>query len=218
MAGRVQELLAEERAGAAELAHQLRTPLTVLTVDIDAVSDDEVRARLTEDALALQRTTDEIIDNARRTTREGLRATCDAVAVVADRVRFWQVLADDQRRATRLALPGEPIIVRLTETDLATLVDILLQNVFSHTPEGAGYDVALTSEAGGAARLTVADSGSGFPARPATSPSVRLRPGSTGLGLAIAGRLAQASGGRLDLANTPSGGAVVAVILGPAAA
>lgn len=218
MSGRVQELLADERASAAELAHQLRTPLTALTIDIDAVTDEEVRARLQEDALALQRTTDEIIGNARRATREGLRASCDAVRVVADRARFWQVLADDQHRATTLALPTQPVLVRLTADDLATLVDILLQNVFLHTPEGMSYDIVLAAVERGAARFTVADRGPGFPAMPDAGAGARQRPGSSGLGLSIAGRLAQASGGRLDVANSPGGGAVVTVILGPAAA
>jgi signal transduction histidine kinase len=103
LAGRVQELLGEERAAAAELAHQLRTPLTVLAADVDAVADPEAHQRLTEDLLTLQRTTDEIIASARRPSREGLRALCDASAVVADRAESWAVPAEchSLRRADR---------------------------------------------------------------------------------------------------------------------
>ena len=46
LTGRVQELLHEEREYTAELAHQLRTPLTVLSVDVDGVTDPTVRERL----------------------------------------------------------------------------------------------------------------------------------------------------------------------------
>ena len=213
LAQRVQELLADERANAAELAHQLRTPLTVLSVDIDGVTDPEVRARLTEDVLALQRQTDEIISTARRSVREGLRARCDAAAVVGDRARFWQVLAEDQHRAATVSAPADPLWVRLTEEDLTTLVDILLQNVFIHTDEGTAYEVSLGPDrAGGGAVLVVRDYGTGFTADDMPAGGTE---GTTGLGLSIAERLADASGGSLRHHNDH--GAVLVVTLGPAA-
>ncbi len=209
LATRVQELLADERANAAELAHQLRTPLTVLSVDIDGVADGEVRARLQEDVLALQRQTDEIITTARRSTREGLRARCDAAEVVGERAGFWNVLAEDQHRAATVCVAAGPLWVRLTDDDLTTLVDILLQNVFIHSPEGTAYEVSLGSGAVGGAVLVVRDYGSGFPAIERPTPT----PGSTGLGLSIAERLAVAAGGSLRWHNDH--GAVVVVTLGP---
>ncbi|MEI2718070.1 MAG: HAMP domain-containing sensor histidine kinase [Candidatus Nanopelagicales bacterium] len=209
LATRVQELLADERANAAELAHQLRTPLTVLSVDIDGVADGEVRARLQEDVLALQRQTDEIITTARRSTREGLRARCDAAEVVGERAGFWNVLAEDQHRAATVSVAAGPLWVRLTDDDLTTLVDILLQNVFIHSPEGTAYEVSLGSGAVGGAVLVVRDYGSGFPAIERPTPT----PGSTGLGLSIAERLAVAAGGSLRWHNDH--GAVVVVTLGP---
>ncbi|MFN8124936.1 MAG: HAMP domain-containing sensor histidine kinase [Candidatus Nanopelagicales bacterium] len=210
LAQRVQELLADERANAAELAHQLRTPLTVLSVDIDGVSDAEVRSRLQEDVLALQRQTDEIITNARRSAREGLRPRCDAASVVAERARFWQVLAEDQHRAATVSVPTDEIWVRLTADDLATLVDILLQNVFIHTDEGTAYEVSLGSSRDDAV-LVVRDYGSGFTADGMPAGSTE---GTTGLGLSIAARLAEASGGSLEHHNDH--GAVLVVTLGPA--
>lgn len=210
LATRVQELLADERANAAELAHQLRTPLTVLSVDIDGVSDPEVRARLAEDVLALQRQTDEIITTARRSTREGLRARCDAAAVVSERAGFWSVLAEDQHRAATVSVADGPLWVRLTEDDLTTLVDILLQNVFIHSAEGTAYEVSLGPGPAEGAVLVVRDYGDGFPTGERAEPAA---PGSTGLGLSIAERLAAAAGGSLQWHNDH--GAVVVVALGP---
>ncbi len=210
LATRVQELLEDERANAAELAHQLRTPLTVLSVDIDGVADAEVRARLQEDVLALQRQTDEIITTARRAGREGLRAQCDAAAVVSERAAFWRVLAEDQERAATVSVAPGPLAVRLTEEDLTTLLDILLQNVFIHSPEGTAYEVSVgAAPAGSGAILVVRDYGDGFSAQ---EPAERST-GSTGLGLSIAERLAVASGGSLNRHNDH--GAVVVVTLGP---
>lgn len=210
LAGRVQELLDDERANAAELAHQLRTPLTVLSVDLDGVTDPEVRGRLEEDVLALQRQTDEIIMTARRSTREGLRARCDASAVVADRAAFWRVLAEDQGRAATIAVSPGPLWVRLTDEDLTTMLDILLQNVFIHSPEGTPYEVSLGPGNGSAgATLVVRDYGDGYGADAASE----RNPGTTGLGLSIAERIATASGGSMRRHNDH--GAVVVVTLGP---
>ena len=207
---RVQELLAVDRSATAELAHQMRTPLTVLSVDIDGVSDPAVRNRLRDDFDEVQRMVDEIIDTARRPVREGLMARCDAAAVVAQRVRFWQVLAEDQDRALDARIPPGQAWVRLTDGDLASAVDILLQNVFVHTPEGTGFRVSVVTGGDGVVAVTVADDGPGFQR---TEPA---GPGSTGLGLSIAARLAQASGGRLQIDT--SHGTAVTLLLGPATA
>jgi signal transduction histidine kinase len=214
LARRVEELLDDERANAAELAHQLRTPLTVLTIDIDSVTDDEVRARLQEDALSLQRTTDEIITTARRSAREGLRARCDAAAIVAERAQFWQVLAEDQHRRVVVDVAPGPLWVRLTADDLTTLTDILLQNVFIHTPEGTAFEITVA--AGEQVRLRIRDHGPGVAEGAVHQAHHQAQTGSTGLGLSIAERLADASGGGLEIANVPGGGAEVTVILGPA--
>lgn len=208
LAARVQELLDDERATAAELAHQLRTPLTVLSVDIDGVTDPEVRSRLEEDVLALQRQTDEIITAARRSQREGLRAGCDASQVVLDRTAFWGALAEDQGRPAAITVAPGPLWVRLTEDDLATLLDILLQKVFLHSPEGTAYEVSLGEARPAGAVLMVRDYGDGF-----RDDDNEQRTGTTGLGLSIAERLAVASGGGLEHHNDH--GAVVVVTLGP---
>ena len=48
---------------------------------------------------SLQATVDEIVREARRSEREGLDPQTDAVAVLAERVRHWEPLAEDQGRA-----------------------------------------------------------------------------------------------------------------------
>ena len=208
---RVQELLAEDRSMTAELAHQMRTPLTVLSVDIDGVTDPAVAERLRDDLDEVQRMVDEIIDTARRPVREGLAARCDAAELVAGRVEFWRVLAEDQGRAFDARLAQGPLWVRLTAEDLSTALDILLQNVFVHTPEGTGLRVSVSPLPGGEVQVCVADEGAGIQSKES------IGPGSTGLGLSIAARLAQASGGRLESTTTPAG-TTATLTLGPPAA
>ncbi len=126
MAGRIGELLTAERENAADLAHRLRTPLTALRLDVDALPDRARPDRLVDDVDELSRTVDAVISDARRPVREGLQAQCDAVAVVADRVAFWSVLAEDEDRAVDVDLAPGPLPVRLPAADLAAAVDALL--------------------------------------------------------------------------------------------
>ncbi len=220
LATRVAELLAEERRSSADLAHRLRTPLTALAVDLDAVLDDQVRARLGDDLTAMQLSVDEIIAARRRPEREGVWARCDAVEVVRARAAFWAVLAEDQHRAFEVRLPKAPQPVRLTREDLETAIDITIQNVFVHTPEGVGFSVDVVPRAGpdGAdesargTEVVVTDRGPGWAAQ--GSGHGPHRPGTSGLGLQIASRTAQASGGALTRETGPDGGARVRLRLG----
>ncbi len=200
LADRTVELLEKERAAVGDLSHRLRTPVTALRLDAEAVSDRDLALRLQEHIAALQVTIDTIVADARRPVRSDLPAGCDAAETVRQRVAFWAVLAEDQDRPLRVAIPGWPVQVRVAEEDLADVVDVLIDNVFAHTPEGTAFEVSLTALAGQAS-LVVADEGSGLVG---TAPGDR--PGSTGLGLDIVRRTAVDSGGRLHIGAT-SGGA-----------
>ena len=213
LADRIRELLVVEREAVADLSHRLRTPVTALRLDTEALADPDERARLTSDVDALDRTVGAIIQEARRPVREGGRASCDAAAVVAERVAFWQVLADEQSRTVTVDLPPRSLAVRSSAQDLASALDALLGNVFAHTVDGVALHVALTPTPTGAA-LVVEDDGPGIPAGAlarGTSGS-----GSTGLGLDIARRTAEASGGGIEVARNATGGARVTMTLGAA--
>jgi signal transduction histidine kinase len=211
LAGRIDELLAAEREAAADLAHRLRTPLTALRLDVETLPAAD-RERLAGDVDALSRGIDEVISEARRTVREGVGAGCDAAAVVGDRVRFWSVLAEEERRPVAVELAEGPLPVRVAAADLGAAVDALLGNVFAHTPEGTGVRVAVRPRAAGGADVVVADDGPGVPE--AALVRGHSGGGSTGLGLDIARRTAEGSGGALRLASSPAGTAVT-LELGP---
>ena len=99
----------------------------------------------------------------------------------------------------QVELAAGPLRVRLTEEDLAAAVDALLGNVFAHTPEGSTIDVTVASTDDGAV-VEVADRGPGLAA--AATERGHSGAGSTGLGLDIARRTAEAAGGRLVLGGT----------------
>jgi signal transduction histidine kinase len=214
LARRIGELLAYERETMADVSHRLRTPMTALQIDAESLRDHTERAQLLLDVDALERTVDEVIRAARRPAKTGL-VTCDAVAVVAERAAFWRPLAEDTDRTMTVELADGELPVRVTSNDLGTCMDVLLENVFSHTPDGAGLAIRLSARAAGGAWLVVADNGPGFHD---TDPTERGNStgGSTGLGLDIVRRIAEASGGALTIGRSASGGGSVTVGLGAA--
>jgi signal transduction histidine kinase len=215
LAERVQQLLAAERDAVADLSHRLRTPVTALRLDTDGVADPDVAERLRTHVTALERTVDAIVHDARRPSRTQPGASCDVGVVVAERVQFWSALADDQGRPLQLFLPDRPLRARLDGSDLADIVDVLVDNVFAHTDEGVAITVWVVARGDGGVVLSVEDAGPGMPAGDVVTRG-RSGAGSSGLGLDIVRRLAIASGGSLELGTSPSGGALVRVVLGRA--
>jgi signal transduction histidine kinase len=217
LAARIGELLTHERETLADLSHRLRTPLTALRIDAESLGGDpELMTRVVGDVDALTATVNEIISQARRPAANTSGASCDATAVVRERAAFWRALAEDQERWMMVEIAPQPLPVLVSAQDLAACVDVLLENVFSHTMEGTAFSVRVCARTGGGAWLVVSDNGHGFshpdPARRGQSTG-----GSTGLGLDIARRIAESSGGTLTLGRSPHGGGAVTMALGPAA-
>jgi signal transduction histidine kinase len=211
LAGRIEDLLRQEREHVADLSHRLRTPLTVLRLEAESLRDPQEGARVTAAADALERAVSGLIRQARHRTDEA--ASCDAAAVVADRAEFWAALAEDTEREMLTDLAPGPLPVGLAGEDLAAAVDALLGNVFAHTPDGTPFAVRLAAAEGGGAVLAIADRGPGLPAGLVQRGS--SGGDSTGLGLDIARRAAQAGGGRLQIEPGVPSGAVVLLHLGP---
>ncbi len=221
LAARIHGLIAAERDAVADLSHRLRTPVTALRLDSEAVTDPEVGERLRQHVDQLQRTVDAVLRDARRPVRGELSGTCDARAVTVERVHFWEPLAAEQGRSLTVQAPPGPVPVALDEADLRDLLDNLLDNVFGHTPDGAVARVSLALDGGGAGGgdpagvlLSVADDGPGFPDVRSAPERGHSGADSTGLGLDIVRRIARSSGGDIELGRSPLGGAEVRVRLG----
>jgi signal transduction histidine kinase len=215
---RIEGLLERERAAVADVSHRLRTPMTALRLRVDGVGDPDERARLSADLDELQATVDHVVREARRSEREGVVPRTDGVTVVADRARFWAPLAEDLGRPFEVRVESRgPLPVRTSEEDLQAVVDVLLDNVFTYTPDTAPVQVVLAPRDGGGVVLTVDDGGPGFPDGLDVSGRGASGAGSTGLGLAIVDKTATESGGGLSWGPSPLGGGRVVVELGPPA-
>lgn len=212
LAGRIRDLIWQERESIADLSHRLRTPLTALRLEAEALPDGaDPDGRLLGQVQALEDAVTSLIEDAR--TRGSTPGSCDAVQEVTQRAEFWAVLARDQGRDMTVDAPAGPLPVGVAAAEFGACLDALLGNVFAHTPQGASFAVRLRPRGGGGAVLSVDDTGPGFP------PGDLVRRGSsgggsTGLGLDIARQTAESSGGTLTIKNSGEGGQVV-VELGP---
>jgi signal transduction histidine kinase len=212
LGSRIRHLISQERESVADLSHRLRTPLTALRLDMEAVSDPELSVRLSEDLDDLERTVDHVIHQARRQVREGPGVVADVGEIVLDRLEFWGALAEDQGRQWSSRVNPGPLRTLAHAGDIAAALDALLGNVLAHTPDNAPYTVELAPDAGFVV-LTIEDEGSGF-ADPDLVKRGVSSSGSTGLGLDIVRRTAEASGGDLDIGRSAGGGARVVVRFG----
>lgn len=210
LADRIHGLVEAERENVADLGHRLRTPVTALRLDTDLVTDPEVADRLRSHVDHLQRSIDEVVREARRSVASELITRSSPGPVVTARVDFWRPLAEDQDRDLTLRADPEAPAVELSEDDLGELVDTLLDNVFAHTPEGAGIRVSV-ARGHEEAVVTVEDGGPGM-ALPWRGRG-HSAGGSTGLGLAIVHRLAERGGGTVELGGSDLGGLRIRVAL-----
>ncbi|GAA0559387.1 HAMP domain-containing sensor histidine kinase [Actinomadura livida] len=224
MADRLARLLAAEREAGADLSHRLRTPLTALRVDLDGLAANPGDpARLAQSRGALERletAVDEIIAAARRpggpsgaaAGGSAAAAGCDASEVVRRRLAFWSALAEDQDRGWDLAGADAPAPVPVPEAELAAALDALMGNIFRHTPHGTAF--RLTVHRGRSSTgLLFGDAGPGIADADAALRRGASGAGSTGLGLDIARRLAESTGGSLRVGTSPLGGAQIEVWL-----
>jgi PAS domain S-box-containing protein len=124
-------------------------------------------------------------------------------------------LAGERQVTVDLAAPPHPVIAAADRSQLAQVVQNLLDNAIRHAPAGSVVTGAAVALDGGRVHITVRDRGPGFgPHRArALEPFYSRRKDGTGLGLAIVQQIAQRHGGTVSLSDHPDGGALVTVEL-----
>lgn len=218
MARQVAGLLAGEREMAADLSHRLRTPLTVLRLNTASLGGGDAAEQTRQAVDQLEAEVDTIIRTAREqrsalggSEGEAAGGDTDAAEVIRERMAFWSALAEDEGREASLAGVEEPVRVPVARADLVAVVDALLGNVFRHTPEGTAFAVDVHRGGSDTVIVLVSDAGEGI----ADAEEALRRghgdggTGSTGLGLDIVRRVAEATGGDIRIGSSVLGGAEV---------
>ncbi|WP_411106908.1 ATP-binding protein [Streptomyces sp. cmx-4-9] len=202
-AERIGRMLTAERRLAADASHQLRTPLTALSMRLEeiTVTDDleTVREEATIALTQVERLTDvvqRLLTNS-RDPRTGSAVPFDLDEVVKQQVEEWRPAYRSEGRAiVRSGKQG----VRAVGTPgaVAQVLATLVENALMH---GGGTVALRTRVIGNQAVLEVTDEGPGVPPDLGNRIFERAISGrnSTGIGLAVARDLAEADGGRLEL-------------------
>lgn len=208
--------LERARARAADLAHGLKTPLTILAADAAQLrerGEGDLAAEIETVTEGMRRHVERELARARAAPAGGLRQA--APAPVAQRV------VDVLRRAPRgqdlaweVEIPAG-LTVDADAQDLAEMLGNLAENAMKWAR--ARVRLAGRREAGGTVLLSVEDDGPGIPEAEAATALARggrldaTKPGA-GLGLAIVGDLAEAYGGSLGLGRSAGLGGLRAEI------
>lgn len=217
MADQLTRLFEQQRAFAADASHQLRTPLTALHLRLEnaleSIEESPLEAKTrVEAALDETERLQMIIEGLlvlSRADRHPESQPVDIASAARDRVESWQALADDAGVSVRLDAPSAAV-VRAVPNAVEQVIDNLVDNALMISPEGSTITVRIVRDSA-ATTLHVLDEGPGLPEQDlerAFNRFWRARSDATGsgLGLAIVERLVTVSGGKVRLANRPTGG------------
>jgi signal transduction histidine kinase len=204
-ARRLSSLLAANRELAVDASHQLRTPLTALSMRLEemiaAAGDPDV---VREEGSAALAQAERLADVVTQLLSPARRADASAAAltgideIVRQQVVEWEPAFRRVRR--KLVVIGERgLQAHVTPGGLAQVLATLLDNALMH---GGGTVTLQTSQSARSVVIEVRDEGKGVPQELASrifERSVSGRPEGTGLGLALARTMAAADGGRVVL-------------------
>jgi signal transduction histidine kinase len=206
----------------ATLAHELRNPLApirnalhLLRVASDRVSMERVHGMLDRQVTHMVRLLDELLEVSRisRGVIELQRRRLDLAAVVADAVEGSRPSIEHGGHRLDVSLPPEAVCVDGDGMRLAQVLSNILNNVAPYTDPGGHIALALR-KAGAEAVVEVSDTGIGIAADKLADLFTmfgqidRRDPrsqGGLGIGLALAQRLAQMHGGRVEAASEGPG-------------
>jgi two-component system OmpR family sensor kinase/two-component system sensor histidine kinase BaeS len=222
MAASLQQAEAVRQNMVADIAHELRTPLSVLQGGLRAILDDvypmekQEIAALYDETLLLGRLVSDLRDLAQAEAGHLSLAleTAELAPLLEGAVHLF-VEAGHERHIT-LTLDCPPALprVRMDPARTRQILHNLLSNALRHSPDGGAIQVRA-SDGGNSVRVEVTDSGSGLAAGEAAhvferlwraEPSRSRGHGGSGLGLAIARHLVEAQGGQIGVHSEPGRG------------
>jgi signal transduction histidine kinase len=195
-----------QRDFTADAAHELRTPIALARMRVDAVTDEPLRSDLTRDLDQLGRTVGQLLDIAELDSAlPPLDQAVDLHAIAAATVAAIAPLAFRRRQSIGLSGSQSPVIVPGNAEMIARALQGLVENAVTHTPDGTTIEVDVQPDG----TLRVIDDGPGIPESEQELVFCRFWRGDrsamagSGLGLAIVSRVAEAHGAKVSLSTKP---------------
>ena len=218
MAGRIQSLLASQRNLLRDISHELRSPLSRLSVAVELARSQSQNAKaldqIEREAERLNVLVGQVLSLART---ENVELTLDYVPIdlnstVQDLVNLYAIEAR-QRNCRIIVDATANITVNADEELLRRALENVVRNALRYAPSGT--DIAIRLEASTeSVRFRITDRGPGVPAESLArifEPFYRVDQarnrdtGGTGLGLAIAKRAIESHAGEIHAKNLDDG-------------
>jgi len=214
----------------ADIAHDLRSPLSVITGYAEALNDNKLPGTPEIYSILLQETRhlDHLVDDLRLlsladTGELSLTLQPMSPGVLLERVVSRHAIGADQHQiALKMDLTPDLPLVNVDVERMSQVLDNLIINAFRYTPAG-GEVIMVADRTGESVQFTVSDTGTGISAddllhvfdRFYRGEKSRPHNGESGLGLAIAKSIVEAHGGSISVESTLGQGARFNILLNP---
>jgi signal transduction histidine kinase len=199
-----------QREFAADVAHELRTPLSILRTRIDTLRDQHDAKALHRDVEIMSRVVSQLLDAAEMEVHVvGPSDRADVHGICAEVAESVAPLALAQGKTIALTGAERGVWIRANADMLRLAIRNLVDNAINHTPRERHVSIVV----GELGTVSILDEGTGVPLADRERIFERFwrrdrhQSGGAGLGLSIVKRIAEAHGARITVDNRPSGGA-----------
>lgn len=217
----------ERREMLADIAHELRTPLSVIRGRLEGIVDGIYPENGPQVSMALEQAylMQRLVDDLRLLTLVETRQLpfdkrkADVANIIQSVIDMFSAEAQEKNIVLAFETKSETLIATVDPQRFEQVISNLVGNAIRYVPEGSRVWITAQELSDGV-QITVNDSGNGIPAEDLPyifdrfwrkDKSRSRATGGTGLGLAIAKQLIEAQGGMIEARNLPEGGLQVLI-------
>jgi len=200
----------ERMTFAADVAHELRTPLAVLRAHLDSLDDADTNYQLIQDVDRITRIVEQVLAKSQvEAIQLGPDDLADLAEVSSSMAAYLAPLVIREGRLIEVVGAESPIMINGNAFALEQALRNLVENAIKYSARGS----TITIEVSKTPSIRVIDRGRGVPFEEREIIFERFhradrRSGGSGLGLSIVRRVAEAHGGKVSIEDAPGGGSV----------